>query len=149
MKHKSKNYTFFAFAAMFSLLLISASAAMADGVSSGNVKAVQLVINGQISALKSGDYQSAYSFAAPNVKAAFPSAKIFISMVENGYKPLYHHSSYVFGKNTVSNGDVYQEIIVSDNTRKLWQFIYVLSQQQDQSWKITNVMMYPFEGSSV
>ncbi|MDX2465515.1 MAG: DUF4864 domain-containing protein [Porticoccus sp.] len=148
MKRKSNNYTFFVFAAMFSLLLSSASA-MADGVSSANVKAVQLVINGQIAALKSGDYQSAYSFAAPNVKAAFPSAKIFISMVENGYRPLYHHSSYVFGKNTVSNGEVYQEIIVSDDARKLWQFIYILSQQQDQSWKITNVMMYPFEGSSV
>ena len=148
MKHKSKNSTFFVFAAMFSLLLFSA-AAMAEGVPSADLKAVQLVINGQISALKSGDYQSAYSFAAPNVKVAFPSAKIFISMVENGYRPLYHHSSYVFGKNTVSNGEVYQEIIVSDDARKLWQFIYTLSRQQDQSWKITNVMMYPFEGSSV
>jgi hypothetical protein len=148
MKNKSKNLPFFTTVAMVSLLFLSVSV-MADRVASADLKAVQLVINSQISALKSGDYLSAYSFAAPNVKQAFPSAKIFISMVESGYRPLYRHSSYVFGKNTVSNGEVYQEIIVSDDTRKLWQFIYTLSRQQDQNWKVTNVMMYPYEGTSV
>ena len=120
-----------------------------DVVPDVDVRAVQLVIGNQISAFKSGDHKSAYSFAAPNVKQAFPSAKVFIGMVEKGYKPLYNHSSYVFGKNTLSNGDVYQEIIISDDTRKLWQFIYTLSQQQDLSWKVTNVVMYPYEGTSV
>lgn len=149
MKHKKQSFTITALVAMVFLFLFNASAISDSVVSEADVRAVQLVIENQISAFKTGDHQSAYSFAAPNVKQAFPSAKIFIGMVEKGYKPLYNHSSYVFGKNTLSNGDVYQEIIISDDTRKLWQFIYTLSQQQDLSWKVTNVVMYPYEGTSV
>ena len=70
-------------------------------------------------------------------------------MVRSGYKPLYEHASYIFGKNTVSDGEVYQEVIVADETRQLWQFIYTLSQQPDYRWKVTNVVMYPYKGTSV
>jgi Domain of unknown function (DUF4864) len=149
MKYKRQNSTITALVAMALLFLFNTSVMSDDVVPDADVRAVQLVIENQISAFKAGDHKSAYSFAAPNVKQAFPSAKTFIGMVEKGYKPLYNHSSYVFGKNTLSNGDVYQEVIISDDTRKLWQFIYTLSQQQDLSWKVTNVVMYPYEGTSV
>lgn len=118
-------------------------------IDDADVKAVQRVIGGQIYALKSGNHQSAYSYAAPNVKQAFPSVKNFISMLQNGYKPLYQHISYIFGKNTTSNGEVYQEVIVADEARQLWQFIYTLKQQKDFRWKVTNVVMYPYKGTSV
>lgn len=131
------------------LVLVNPGVMAASAVAESDVKAVQLVIKNQITALKIGDYQSAYSFAAPNVKQAFPSVQTFTSMVKNGYKPLYQYSTYVFGKNTLSKGEVYQELIVADETRQLWQFIYTLSQQQDKSWKVTNVVMYPFKGTAV
>ncbi len=134
---------------------VMAEASAYNGMVSGiaiddaDVKAVQRVIGGQIYALKSGNHQTAYSYAAPNVQQAFPSVKNFISMVQKGYRPLYQHTSYIFGKNTTSNGEVYQEVIVSDETRQLWQFIYTLKQQKDYSWKVTNVVMYPYQGTSV
>jgi len=134
---------------------VVAEAATSDMASSdiaiddADVKAVQRVIGSQIFALKSGNHQTAYFYAAPNVKEAFPSVKNFISMVQNGYRPLYQHTSYIFGKNTTSNGEVYQEVIVSDEARQLWQFIYTLKQQKDYSWKVTNVVMYPYQGTSV
>lgn len=134
---------------------VIAEASTYNGMVSGiaiddaDVKAVQRVIGGQIYALKSGNHQTAYSYAAPNVQQAFPSVKNFISMVQKGYRPLYQHTSYIFGKNTTSNGEVYQEVIVSDETRQLWQFIYTLKQQKDYSWKVTNVVMYPYQGTSV
>ena len=134
---------------------VMAEASAYNGMVSGiaiddaDVKAVQRVIGGQIYALKSGNHQTAYSYAAPNVQQAFPSVKNFISMVQKGYRPLYQHTSYIFGKNTTSNGEVYQEVIASDETRQLWQFIYTLKQQKDYSWKVTNVVMYPYQGTSV
>jgi hypothetical protein len=138
-----------AFFTMLIALLVGSPVIAQSAVEDRDLKAVQSVIRHQITALKSGDYQSAYSFAAPNVKRAFPSVKNFIAMVQTGYKPLYQHSSYVFGKNTVSKGEVYQELIIADDSRQLWQFIYTLSQQQDKSWKVTNVVMYPFKGKAV
>lgn len=149
MTDKTKHHIGVAVVAILSLLFVMPSAAAESIVADDDVKAVQLVIGNQISALKSGDYQSAYSFAAPNVKQAFPSVKTFINMVQSGYKPLYQHASYVFGKNTLSKGEVYQEIIVADESRQLWQFIYTLDQQQDKTWKVTNVVMYPYQGTSV
>lgn len=166
IRHQPKNYLALAFMAFVVTFLVnplaradvekSATAASPYDVmvseiaiDAADVKAVQRVIGGQIYALKSGNHQSAYSYAAPNVQQAFPSVKNFISMVQSGYKPLYQHTSYIFGKNTTSNGEVYQEVIVADETRQLWQFIYTLKQQKDFRWKVTNVVMYPYKGTSV
>lgn len=154
MKQQAKRNRIFSFAILVSAFLVNTLAIAETNVGESwigdaDVKAVKRVIDSQIFALKSGDHQSAYSYAAPNVKQAFPSAKNFISMVQSGYKPLYEHTSYIFGKNTVSNGEVYQEVIVADETRQLWQFIYTLSQQSDYRWKVTNVVMYPYKGTSV
>jgi len=169
VRRQPKKYLAFAFMALVAVFLVNSSA-MADvtkpqtvtsdtfaydgmvseiAIDDADVKAVQRVIGGQIYALKSGNHQSAYSYAAPNVQQAFPSVKNFISMVQNGYKPLYQHISYIFGKNTSSNGEVYQEVIIADETRQLWQFIYTLKQQKDFRWKVTNVVMYPYKGTSV
>jgi len=120
-----------------------------DSVATADIKAAQQVIVSQISAFKADDHQSAYSFAAPNVKQAFPSAKAFMMMVKSGYKPLYQHASYVFGKSRSSSSELYQELMVTDKSGQLWQFIYTLDKQQDQSWKITSVVMRRYEGKSV
>ncbi|MEH6468613.1 MAG: DUF4864 domain-containing protein [Porticoccus sp.] len=132
-----------------SIMLFSAISVFAtEEVDEVDVRAVRLVIDSQISAFKSGDHQSAYAFAAANVKQAFPSVEIFIDMVRRGYMPLYQPESYFFGRNMLSEGEVYQELIVTDANRQLWQIIYTLVQQEDKSWKVTNVLMYPYKGTS-
>lgn len=117
-------------------------------LSESDQQAVQQVIEGQISAFKTDDYSTAYSFAAPNVRHAFPSVQMFIEMVRSQYMPLYRPVSYLFGRNTLSEGRVYQELIVTDPNRQLWQIIYTLRQQDDKTWKVTNVVMYPYDGVS-
>lgn len=134
---------------VISIVLTTPLAMADDSVTAEDLKATQQVIAGQISAFKADDYQSAYSFAAPNVKQVFPSVNAFMSMVKSGYKPLYQHTSYNFGESTSSNGKIYQEIIVNDESGQLWRFIYALAKQQDQSWKITSVVMHRYEGKSV
>jgi Domain of unknown function (DUF4864) len=134
--------------AMSMMLLPATSAFAAEEVDEVDVTAVRFVIDSQISAFKSGDHQSAYAFAAPNVQQAFPSVEIFIDMVRGGYMPIYQPASYFFGRNMLSEGEVYQELIVTDADRKLWQIIYTLIQQEDKSWKVTNVLMYPYKGTA-
>ena len=132
-----------------SILLTTPLAMADDSLTDEDIKAAQQVIVSQISAFKADDYESAYFFAAPNVKQSFPSVSAFKGMVKSGYKPLYQHTSFLFGKGTSSNSEVYQEIIVNDESGQLWQFIYTLGKQQDQSWKITSVVMRRYEGKSV
>ncbi|WP_461518823.1 DUF4864 domain-containing protein [Porticoccus sp.] len=111
-------------------------------------QAVQWVINSQISAFRADDSQSAYSFAAPNVRQVFPTEEIFISMVQRDYMPLYRPVSYKFGRSSLEAGEVLQELLVTDGERQLWQIIYTLEQQDDLSWKVSNVLMLPYKGVS-
>ena len=149
MTHLRPFRVFLAGLMAMSMMLFSATSVFAaEEVDEVDVRAVRFVIDSQISAFKSGDHQSAYTFAAPNVQQAFPSVEIFIDMVRRGYMPIYQPASYFFGRNMLSGGEVYQELIVTDADRKLWQIIYTLIQQEDKSWKVTNVLMYPYKGTA-
>ncbi len=148
MRGNARNKMGCAVVAVWLLLVVSPQVLAESVVAEADLKAIQLVIDGQILAFKSDDYNAAYAFAAPNVKQAFPTVDIFINMVKSGYEPLYRPASYFFGRSMLSEGEVYQELIISDATRQLWQVIYTLNQQQDQSWKVSNVLMYPYQGTS-
>ncbi len=148
MRGNTRNKMGCAVVTVLLLLVVNPQALAESVVEEADLKAIQLVINGQILAFKSDDHNAAYEFAAPNVRQAFPTVDIFINMVKSGYEPLYRPASYFFGRSMMSEGEVYQELIISDATRQLWQVIYTLSQQQDQSWKVSNVLMYPYQGTS-
>ena len=131
------------------LLTCVAFSALADEPLQGEDRAaVRDVIDGQIQAFRVDDHQSAYSFAAPSVREAFPTEEMFITMVRNQYQPLYRPVSYTFGRSSLDDDEVLQELLVTDANRQLWQVVYTLVRQQDKSWKITNVMMLPYKGIS-
>lgn len=115
--------------------------------STGDV-AVQSVIEDQISAFQSKDYDRAFSHAAPTIKQIFKTTDRFIGMVKNGYQPLYNPESYAFSRSIEQGGSVYQEVIVTDQNGKQWQAVYTLKQQDDGSWKITGVKMEPTQGAA-
>lgn len=131
------------------LVLSLCSLTLADTpLSDADRQAVQWVINSQISAFKADDHQSAYSYAAPNVRQVFPTVEGFISMVQRDYQPLYRPVSYSFGRSSLEAGEVFQELLVTDDRHHVWQVIYTLEQQEDDSWKVTNVLMLPYQGVS-
>jgi hypothetical protein len=117
-------------------------------VGAAETMATQSVIRDQLNAFKSGDVNRAYSHAAPNVTKIFPDVERFTSMLKNGYGAIWHSDSFVFGRNTVINNEIYQEVIITDPTGGQWQAVYTLKQQEDGSWKITGVKMNPYKGAS-
>ena len=60
------------------------SAESNSGASAAILTPVQ-VVQSQLEAFATGDWDTAYSFAAPSIKAAFPSPQIFEAMVNHGY----------------------------------------------------------------
>ena len=107
-------------------------AARADDVS-----AARDVIRAQEQAFIHDDASAAYSYAAPVIKQIFPAPDIFMSMVQNGYAPVYRHKSFEFGDSKTEGGSVAQRVHIIDANGEAWEALYTLEQQADGSYKIT------------
>ncbi|MGY4345197.1 hypothetical protein ACVWXM_001661 [Bradyrhizobium sp. GM7.3] len=61
-----------------------------------DVATAQSIIRAQEQAFGRDDARGAYSYAAPAIQEIFPAPDIFMSMVQNGYPPVYRHKSFEF-----------------------------------------------------
>ncbi|KYG97975.1 DUF4864 domain-containing protein [Bradyrhizobium sp. DOA1] len=113
-------------------LIFSSAAAHAD-----DVGIAQGVIRAQEQAFARDDAAAAYSHAAPAIKEIFPAPNIFMSMVQNGYAPVYRHKSFEFGDSKIEGGWIAQRVHIVDANGDAWVALYTLEQQADGSYKIT------------
>lgn len=120
--------------ALAALIALSAGTRPAFADDAGDIKAV---ISAQLQAFKSGDGATAYSFAAPNIKAIFPSQETFMAMVEGGYAPVFRSSNATFGELTVEGAGFRQEVYLTDQSGQSFIASYTLERQPDGSLKIT------------
>ena len=113
-------------------IVFSSAAALAD-----EVTAAQSVIRAQEQAFARDDAAAAYSHAAPAIKEIFPAPDIFMSMVQNGYAPVYRHRSFDFGESRSEGNRISQRVHIVDANGEAWEALYTLEQQADGSYKIT------------
>ncbi|PPQ14256.1 protein of unknown function [Bradyrhizobium shewense] len=102
-----------------------------------DVATAQGVIRAQEQAFVRDDASAAYSHAAPAIKEIFPAPDIFMSMVQNGYAPVYRHKSFEFGESKIEGGWIAQRVHIIDANGEAWEALYTLEQQADGSYKIT------------
>jgi hypothetical protein len=102
-----------------------------------DVAAAQSVIRAQEEALARDDAAAAYSYAAPAIHQIFPKPDIFMSMVQNGYAPVYRHKSFEFGEAKAEGGSIAQSVHIIDANGEAWEALYTLEAQADGSLKIT------------
>ncbi|MET0678298.1 MAG: DUF4864 domain-containing protein [Bradyrhizobium sp.] len=102
-----------------------------------DVSAARSVISRQEQALARDDAAAAYAQAAPDIRALFPTADIFMAMVKQGYAPVYRHKSFEFGESKIDGGTVAQRVHIVDANGEAWEALYTLAQQPDGSLKIT------------
>jgi len=102
-----------------------------------DISTAQGVIRAQEQAFVRGDASAAYSYAAPAIKEIFPAPDIFMSMVQNGYAPVYRHKSFEFGESKVEGSSIAQRVHIIDANGEAWEALYTLEQQADGSYKIT------------
>ena len=113
-------------------IIFSSVSAFAD-----DVTAAQGVIRAQEQAFARDDATAAYSYAAPAIKQIFPAPDIFMSMVQNGYAPVYRHKSFEFGESKNEGNWIAQRVHIVDANGEAWEALYTLEQQPDGSLKIT------------
>jgi len=113
-------------------LVFSSTAALADDVANARG-----VIRAQEQAFVRDDARAAYSHAAPAIKEIFLAPDIFMSMVQNGYAPIYRHKSFEFGESKSEGSWISQRVHIIDANGEAWEALYTLEQQADGSYKIT------------
>lgn len=118
--------------AALALSLLYALPVQADD--SSDIKAV---VAAQLEAFKRNDGVAAYSYAAPNIRQMFPSAQIFMTMVEGGYAPVFRSSNAVFGEMKAEGSGFRQEVFLTDPNGQSHIASYTLERQPDGSLKIT------------
>ncbi|MGY8638874.1 DUF4864 domain-containing protein [Bradyrhizobium sp. 14AA] len=119
-------------------LLVAISFALgAPPAFADDIAAAQGVIRAQEQAFVHDDAAAAYSYAAPAIREIFPAPDIFMSMVQNGYAPVYRHKSFEFGDSKSEGSWIAQHVHIVDADGNAWEALYTLEQQGDGSYKIT------------
>ncbi len=121
--------------------------AFAENLGDGDSAAIQSVIEGQIQAFRADDGEAAYSYAAPSIKRMFPNPDIFMSMVRQGYQPVFRPRSYAFSPTREVNGVILQEVAVIGPKGQPWTALYTLERQADGMWKITGCQLFKPKGA--
>lgn len=130
-------------------LLMPNLTARADEISRADQSAFQQIINDQIAAFNADDGLRAYSHAAPVIKQLFPSPDIFMSMVRQGYPPVYRQKSFSFGSVLDDMGRPSQEVTIVDMNGQTWTAIYSFERQANGSWKISGCRLVRVPGTDV
>ena len=131
------------------VFLLPNFAARADNISRADQSAFQQIINDQIAAFNADDGLRAYSHAAPVIKQLFPSPDIFMSMVKQGYQPVYRQRSFSFGEVLDDMGRPAQEVTIVDVNGQTWTAIYSFERQANGSWKISGCRLVRVPGADV
>jgi hypothetical protein len=137
-------------AAMFMLAALAAisTPTLAQATSEADKSAIQSTIRNQLEAFKRDDGAAAYSFAAPNVQAVFPTVDSFMAMVKQGYQPVYRPQSYAFRDLEVMDGRLSQTVEIVGPDNEFWTAVYTVEKQPDGVWRITGCRIIKTPGGS-
>ena len=102
---------------------------------------IQEIVDGQIKAFKSGDYKRAFKFAAPSLQELFGSTDRFIGMVKTGYPAIFGAQSWHYGRSTLRNGELLQEVMLTGPSGRDWVALYTFKKQINGEWRIISVQL--------
>jgi hypothetical protein len=125
---------------------VAAVPAGADEVTAP-VAAARQIITDQLAAFARDDAAAAYAFAAPEVRAKFPTPDIFMLMVRKGYTPVYRPQSYGFSTSEeTADGLVRQEVDIIAADGAAWTAEYMLRREADGTLKIISCRLVKTPG---
>ena len=113
---------------------------LATAPATADESAIQGVIGAQIDAFRLDDFETAFSFAAPNIKGMFGTADNFGTMVRQGY-PMVWQPGTVEYLATSENGALWsQDVLITDGFGRLHKLQYTMV-ETDKGWKIAAVQL--------
>lgn len=109
---------------------------------------IQTVINDQIAAFRADDFETAFTYAAPNIRMMFLTPDRFGQMVREGYPMVHRPRTYVFEDLKDTGGSKLQSVLIEgqDGYYYVAEYDMVLT---GQGWKIRGVRIFKTEGVGV
>ena len=108
---------------------------------------VRITISSQIEAFKENNIAKAYTFAAPNIQAQFPTPEVFGMMVKNGYPVIWRPKSFQFTKFQDLGNKFIQRVLFQSYDGGLETYDYILEKYADR-WKIAGVLTINLAGET-
>lgn len=102
--------------------------------------AIENTIQSQIDAFLLDDFETAFTFASPNLRTMFGTPENFGTMVQQGYPMVWRPESVTFGDLRAIAGGLYQTVILTDGAGNLHYLDYRM-QQIDGEWRIAGVQI--------
>jgi len=130
--------------ALCALAVLPATAHAQDApvVSADDWRAIKRVIGDQLAALRKGDAQRAFSYAADGIRAQLGDAETFMEMVRHGYDALLTARYTEFLEGAVVEAAIIQplRLVAPDNTVRV--ALYTL-QKDGTRWRIAGCVIAP------
>ena len=101
---------------------------------------IQRVINDQLSAFLADDFDTAFTFASPNIKRLFGSAERFGQMVRDGYPMVHRPEDVTMLDQREMDGRVTQRVMIRDMTGRVHMLAYQMI-ETDEGWQINGVQI--------
>ncbi len=102
------------------------------------VDAARATIQSQLDAFRAGSAEEAYEFAAPNIRSMFPTAKVFGSMVKQGYPMVWNPADAEFLDAKPMDKGIVQRLRFIDQQGRAHIGEYMMV-QVDGEWRIAGV----------
>ena len=101
---------------------------------------IEATIQSQMDAFLQDDFNTAFTFASPNLRKMFGTSENFGAMVRQGYPMVWRPADVRFGDLREISGGLWQMVIVKDADGALHYLDYRM-QQIDGTWRIAGVQI--------
>ena len=110
------------------------------GMAQADEGAIRNVIESQIEAFRADDFDTAFTFAAPNIKGIFGTADNFGRMVRQGYPMVWQPGSVEY-LDSIERGAAWtQDVLITDGFGRLHKLEYTMV-ETPEGWKIAGVQL--------
>ncbi len=121
------------------LLCFGRSPARADdaaSVSPADHQAIEQVITSQLDAFRHDSADAAFGFASPKIQSMFGDARNFMSMVQQGYPPVYRPRSVMFERLVTIDDRIVQRVMLVGPDGAAALALYTMERESDGTWRI-------------
>lgn len=121
-------------------ILLSAVFLAQASLAEERIEGIETTIQSQIDAFLKDDFETAFTYASPNIRALFGSASRFGQMVRNGYPMVWRPSEVTFLDLRRQGPFLFQKVLVKDADGAPHVLEYNMI-ERDGAWRIDGVQV--------
>lgn len=108
---------------------------------------IQAVIGNQIEAFKADDFDTAFTFASPNIQGIFRTPENFGRMVSQGYPMVWRPAKVQYLDLEERAGTLLQRVMITDQSGRVHMLAYAMLETPN-GWKINGVQILKNTGAT-